>query len=320
MYGLRCAGAQQLGNLAELALRDEGGVRFLHAYRGSAVLGTDTPDNGAGVGFVVESGVDGTLEPLLALGAGDALRVEGLGDVERALALEGHVEDALDHGVRRRVRLQLGARLGTVLHVDLPVAEWGVCAHPEATRGGLAHTPGDLLGKIFAVELVHALDDGLHELARRRVVGVLGNGSHPDASSTKHRLEGDGVFALACEAGEFPDQDFLEWRAGFGGGVEHPLELGPVGNASALGLVDVLANHEVAVLLGVVAQCPQLCGDGQVHVLPVAGYSGVEGRSCVVLSLLHTHSSVLLVASFCSSSRFFSLSYRMFLSHSRSSM
>ena len=182
-------------------------------------------------------------------------------DVEGALALGCHVEDAFDHGVRRRVRLQLGACLDSVLHGDLPVAEWGVGAHPEATRGGLSHPPGDLLGKIFTIELVHALDDGLHELARWRVVGVLGDGSHPDASSTKHRLEGDGVFALAREAGEFPDQDFLEWRAGFGGVVKHSLELGPVGDAFALGLVDVLANHEVAVLLGVAAQCPQLCGD-----------------------------------------------------------
>ena len=147
MYALRCAGAQKLGDLPELALRDEGGERLLHAYRGSAALCIDSPDNGAGVGFVVESGVDGALEPLLAPGAGDALRVEGLGDVERALALESHVEDAFDHGVRRRVRLQLGACLDSVLHVDLPVAEWGVCAHPEATRGGLSHPPGDLLRK-----------------------------------------------------------------------------------------------------------------------------------------------------------------------------
>ena len=42
---------------------------------------------GAGVGFVGEHGVDGGLEPLLAVGGGDALGVEGLGHVEDALAL-----------------------------------------------------------------------------------------------------------------------------------------------------------------------------------------------------------------------------------------
>ena len=134
------------------------------------------PDDCAGVGFVVESGVDRALEPLLALWAGDALGVEGLGDVERAHALQGHVEDALDYGVRRRVRLQLGACLGSVLHVDLPVAEWGVGAHPEAARGGLAHPPADLLRKIFTIELIDAFDYRLHELAGWRVVGVLCDG------------------------------------------------------------------------------------------------------------------------------------------------
>ena len=54
-------------------------------------------------------------------------------------------------------------------------------------------------------------------------------------------------------------------------------ELGPVGDAAALGLVQVLAGHGVAVVLGVVAQGPQLGGHGQVHVLAVAGDPGVEG-------------------------------------------
>ncbi len=55
--------------------------------------------------------------------------------------------------------------------------------------------------------------------------------------------------------------------------VEHPPELWAVGDAAALGLVDVLAGDEVAVLLGVVAQRAQLDGDGEVDALAVAGAS-----------------------------------------------
>ena len=167
----------------------------------------------------------------------------------------------LTTGVRRRVRLQLGACLGSVLDVDLPVAEWGVCAHPEAARGGLAHPPADLLRKIFTIELIDAFDYRLHELARRRVVGVLCDGDDADALAPEHGLESDGVLALSGEAGEFPDEDFLEWRAGFGGFVQHLSELGPVCDPSALGLVDVLAHDHVPVLLGVVPERPHLGGD-----------------------------------------------------------
>ncbi len=59
----------------------------LNTHRRRAVLGFCSPDQGAGVGFVVEHGVNGGLEPLLAVGGGDALGVEGLGHVEDALAL-----------------------------------------------------------------------------------------------------------------------------------------------------------------------------------------------------------------------------------------
>ena len=57
-------------------------------------------------------------------------------------------------------------------------------------------------------------------------------------------------------------------------------ELGPVRHAAALGLVHILAGHAVAVGLGEVLERPQLGGHGQVHVLPVAGDPGVEGRRC----------------------------------------
>ena len=81
------AGPEQPPGLLEVPLGDDGGVCVLDAHGGSAVLGVGSPDQGAGVGFVGEHGVDGGLEPLLAVGGGDALGVEGLGHVEDALAL-----------------------------------------------------------------------------------------------------------------------------------------------------------------------------------------------------------------------------------------
>ena len=110
--------------------------------------------------------------------------------------------------------------------------------------------------RFSAVELVHALDDGLKELAGGGVVGLLGDGDHSDASASQHGLEGDGVLALAGESGEFPDENLLEGSLGLGGLVQHLLELGPVGDAAALGLVHVLAGDQVVVLLGVVPGAP----------------------------------------------------------------
>ena len=43
--------------------------------------------------------------------------------------------------------------------------------------------------QIFTVELVHALDDGLHQLACGGVVGVLGDGHHADALAPENGLE-----------------------------------------------------------------------------------------------------------------------------------
>ena len=83
------AGAEQPPGLLEVPLGDDGGVCVLDAHGGSSVFGVGSPDHGSGVCFVGEHGVDGGLEPLLAVGGGDALGVEGLGDVEGALSLEG---------------------------------------------------------------------------------------------------------------------------------------------------------------------------------------------------------------------------------------
>ena len=200
--------------------------------------------------------MDGGLEPLLAVGGGDALGVEGLGDVEGALSLEGHVEDAPDHSVGGRVQLQLGALLRPVLDVDPLVAVGCVGGHPEASGRRLPHPPRNLLGKIFAVEFVHAFDDGLQQPAGSGVLGLLGDGDHADAPPAEHGLEGDGVLALSGKAAELPDEDFLEGGLGLAGRVQHLLELGPVGDAPALGLVHVLAADQVVVLLGVVPERP----------------------------------------------------------------
>ena len=106
---------------------------------------------------------------------------------------------------------------------------------------------------------------------------MLGDGDDADAAPAEHRLEGDGVLTLARETRELPDEDFHEGGVGAAGGIQHLAELGAVGDAAALGLVHVLAGDGIAVLLCVVAQRPELCCDGQVDVLAVAGDAGVEG-------------------------------------------
>ena len=110
--------------------------------------------------------------------------------------------------------------------------------------------------QILRVKFVHALDDGLKELACGGVVGLLGDGDDADAPPAKHGLEGDGVLPLSGEAGELPDQYLLEGGLGLAGLVQHPSELGPVGDAPALRFVHVLAGDQVAVSLGIVPERP----------------------------------------------------------------
>ena len=109
---------------------------------------------------------------------------------------------------------------------------------------------------------------------------MLGDGHHSDALAPQHGLEGYGVLALPGEAAEFPNEDDLEGGLRLAALLDHLPELGPVGDASALGFVHVLAGHGVAVGPGVVLERPQLGGDGQVNILAVAGHPGVEGRRC----------------------------------------
>ncbi|MCY3646822.1 MAG: hypothetical protein OXH07_07600 [Chloroflexi bacterium] len=277
MHDVGSARLEESLHPVELLLAHDRRNRSLDANRRRLARGPLPPDERARVGLVGEHPVHGVFHPAPAVARGNALVVEGAHDVEHALAREDHVEDAAHHGVGGRVELQLRALLRPVLDLHLLVAVGRVGGDPEAARGGLAHAARDLLGQVRRVELVDALDDRLHELAGGGVVGVLGDGDDADAAAAQHRLEGDGVLALAGEAAELPDEDLLEGRVGSCGGVEHLAELGAVCHAAALGLVDVLADDEVVVLLRVVAQRPQLGSDGEVDVLAVAGDARVEG-------------------------------------------
>ena len=197
------------------------------------------------------------------------------------------MEHASDDAVRRRVQFQPGAFLGSVLYQHPPVAVGNVRGHPEPARSGLPHATSNFLREILAVELVDALDNRLHEFAGRRVVGVLGDGDDADAAPAEHRLESDGMLALAGETGELPDEDLLKGGVGAAGRVQHAAELGAVGLTTALGLVDVLAHDRVAVLFGVVPQSSQLGRDGEVYILAVAGDTCVEGGGLGRWCLLH---------------------------------
>ena len=178
----------------------------------------------------------------------------------------------------------------------------------------------NLLGEIFAVEFVHALDDGLKELAGGGVVGLLGDGDDADSSAPQHGLEGDGVLALAGEAGEFPDENLLEGSLGLGWPRSASFwnsgrsAMRPLSASSTYSRAD-----QVVVLLGVVPERPKLGGDGQVHVLAVAGHSCVEGHWYQIESVIH-QSLLLVFHSWSVVRRERSRSSRSRLRHSRSSM
>ena len=60
------------------------------------------------------------------------------------------------------------------------------------------------------------------------------------------------VLPLAGEAGELPDENLLQGRGGTACVIDHLAGLVPVGDTAALGLVNALAGHNVAVRPGVV--------------------------------------------------------------------
>ena len=166
--------------------------------------------------------MDAVLGPGASGGIGDAVVVEGAGDLGDALPRCGEREDALHDGGSVAVGLQPRALLRPVLDVDLVVAVGRAAGDPETARGGLAHPACDLLGKIVRVELVDALDDCFHELAGGGVVGVFRNGDDADAAAAQHGLEGDGVLAFAREAGDFQTR------------ISRKEALGPVASSSIL--------------------------------------------------------------------------------------
>ena len=125
--------------------------------------------------------MDAVLGPEPACGVGDALVVEGLGDVQEAPAGLCHREYTLHSGSKWGIGFQGRAFPGSVLHHELAIAVGHPAGDPEAAGCRLAHSPADLLGRILAVELVHRLYDGLHEPACGGVVGLLGDGDDPDA-------------------------------------------------------------------------------------------------------------------------------------------
>ncbi len=149
------AGAQLLVHLAELGLGHDGGERLLHPHRLPLVLGGGAPGQCAGIGLVAQDDVDAVLGPLPAGGVGDALVVEGAGDVQDAASGLGQVEDALDHWSGVSVKLQGGALLCPVLDHKLAVAVGHPAGDPEAPGGGFAHPSINLFSKIFAVKFVH---------------------------------------------------------------------------------------------------------------------------------------------------------------------
>ena len=99
----------------------------------------------------------------------------------------GHAEDTLHDGGGRRIGFEGGAFLGPILHHELPVAIGYAAGDPEAARGSFPHPSHNFLRQILAVELIDALDDGLHELAGGGVVGVFGDGDHPDALAPRRK-------------------------------------------------------------------------------------------------------------------------------------
>ena len=130
---LGSAGTQLVVHLAELGLGHDSGERLLHPHRLTLVLGGGTPGQSAGVSLVAQDDVDAVLGPGPAGGVGDALVVEGAGDVQDAASGLGQVEDTLDHGSGVGVKFQGGTLLRSVLYHELAVAVGNAAGDPEAS-------------------------------------------------------------------------------------------------------------------------------------------------------------------------------------------
>ena len=158
------------------------GPGILHPHRllRFLVLALHAPDGGAGVGFVGQEVVDDVLLPAPSP-VGDAPPVQLLADLLQPVAPPGTLEYFLHDGSGHRVYFKSGAVLHPVADLDSGIAEGRPGGQEVAPGRRLSHSPDNLLGKIFRVKFVHALDDGLHQLAGWGVVGVLGDGYDADA-------------------------------------------------------------------------------------------------------------------------------------------
>ncbi len=144
-----------------------------HPYRRGFVLCRGAPYQSTSVRLVPEDGMNRCLGPALSPGTWYAIPVECLHDVQDALADLSHSEHSPHQALLPLYRLQLRSLLGPILDHNLPVSVGNTARHPESPGGCLSHSPHDFLGQVLAVELVHTLYDGLHELPRWSVVGVL---------------------------------------------------------------------------------------------------------------------------------------------------
>ena len=205
-------GPHQSRNPSELPFRDDCRERVLNPHGRFAVAGIRAPDERARIRLVGEDVMNHGLRPGLAVCRGDALVVQGLGDVEHATSRLGHPEHSAHDRVPGWVEFQFRTLLCAVLNMDPDVSVGSRARHPEPPRRGLTHSSHDVLRQILRVEVVHALDDGLHQLTRRSVIGVLGDGDHPYPLAPQLGLEGHGVLPLAGEPTEFPYQDDLKRR------------------------------------------------------------------------------------------------------------
>ena len=217
----------------------------------------------------------------------DAALVEICRDLLQPDTAQRLLEDLPDDRAGVWIDFEGRPLLGPILDLDPSVAERGLGAQKEPTRSGFTHATRDLLSQVLRVELVDALDDRLHQLPRRRVVGVLGDRGDSDATPAQHRLEGHRMFSLAGEAGELPDQDFLEGRVGLARLIKHHAELGPVCDPPAFSLVDVLAHDDVPVSFRVVPERPELGGYREIYILAVAGDASIESSRPRMCRFVH---------------------------------
>ena len=83
---------------------------------------------------------------------GDAHVVQGLAYLHKAVALI-ELSDLLHHRRGRRVNLQRGTLLGTVVDLDAPVAEGALEPRKKPLEAASRHSPRHVLREIFRVRL-----------------------------------------------------------------------------------------------------------------------------------------------------------------------